>query len=187
MEISITTLTLLAVTFVTVGLVLLTVWPMLFPKHSAPKGPTVTVKDGASIVTVRNAGGGDFSISFSSKLSADEDVIPASAMSDTEAENEITVLDELRDPNTPAERKAAIEKELLDIGYKLIDKRASVQNNQTEKVEPAEQVSKPERKEASSKPGEPDDEPSEGDHPEGVDEGFGDMEPQFDDFFPPSE
>lgn len=188
MEISITSLIVLAITFVAAGLLLLIVWPLLASRQSQGSGPCVTVKGGESIVTVRNAGGGDFSVIFSSGSSNDEQVIPAAPMSDKDAEEEVTILDELRDPDTPSERKAAIEKELLALGYKINRRQHSPRQKASKADSSPEGTHRPQRKQASAKPSEsPDDDADDHSAPEGVDAELGEQEPQFDDFYAPSE
>ena len=188
MEISITSLIVLAITFVAAGLLLLIVWPLLASRHSTDSGPSVTVRGGESIVTVRSAGGGDFSVIFSSGSSKDEQVIPAAPMSDKDAEEEVTILDELRDPDTPSERKAAIEKELLALGYQITRHQHSPKQQVSKADSSPEGEHRPQRKQASAKPSEsPDDDADDHFASEGVDADMCEQEPHFDDFYAPSE
>lgn len=188
MEISITSLIVLAITLVAAGVLLLLVWPMFTAGKSKNSGPSVTVKGGDSIVTVRSAGGGDVSVFFStSESSRAEQIVPARSMDDRQAEEEVTILDELRDPDTPAERKAAIEKELLSLGYTIARKPSAPTVTSGKMAGEKTQDKRPEQKPASSKPSEPDDDPDDDSSDKGVDEGLGEQEPQFDGFYAPSE
>lgn len=185
MDIPITTIAIMAMLLIMAGCSLLIVWPYV-PRRPKKQEPHVTVKGGGSIVTVRNAGGGDFSVIFSSGQSEDEQVVPASTMDDKKAEEEVTILDELRDPRTPSERKAAIERELLALGYQIARRSRVVQTNTGKASSSPEGDGRPIRKQASSKPSEPSDDDA--DAPslsEGVDEGLFEQEPQFDDFYAP--
>jgi len=143
------------------------------------QGPSVTVSGKSAVVTVRNAGGGDVRVFFGNQTSQEEDrVIPYSGTEDRSAEEEVTILDELRNPATPPERKAEIETELLSLGYRIVSKPQAVQQNT---MEPKGQVvpdNRPEQKPSSDKPSEKDDSDS-NNKPEGTDEGLGEQEPDF--------
>lgn len=188
MEISITSLIVLAIAFVAAGLLLLIVWPLLAQRHSTDSGPSVTVRRGESIVTVRSAGSGDFSVIFSSASSKDEQVIPAAPMSDRDAEEEVTILDELRDPDTPSERKAAIEKELLALGYRITRRQQSPRPKVGKANSSPEGKHKKQRRQASAKTSEShDDDTDEQSASEGIDADLDGLEPPFDDFYAPTE
>ena len=187
MEISITTLIVIAIMLVAAGLLLLLVWPLFQAGKSKDSGSSVTVKGNDSIVTVRSAGG-DVSVFFGQgEQSRAEQIVPAAAMSDSAAEQEVTILDELRDPGTSPDRRAAIEKELLALGYRIERKPQAPRTTSGKMASQKEADNRPERKPASEKPSEPDEDSHDTPSNDSVDEGLGEQEPQFDDFYAPSE
>jgi len=186
MEFSITTMIVLSIILMAAGVLLLLLWPVISASKDQSQGQSVTVKGtSGSIVTVRNAAGGDFSVIFdNSSQSASEQVVPASVVSDRAAEEEVTIIDELKDPRTSAQRKKAIEDELLSLGYRIVGRKPSEPTTlgKPDSQKPGE--TRPQEKPASTKPSESDD--SADSSSKGVDEGLGEQEPQFDDFYDPS-
>ena len=88
----------------------------------------------------------------------------------------------------PSERKAAIEKELLALGYKINRRQHSPRQKASKADSSPEGTHRPQRKQASAKPSEsPDDDTDSHSASEGVDAALGEQEPQFDDFYAPSE
>jgi len=145
------------------------------------KGASVTVSGKRAVVTVRNATGGDVKVFFDEpSVQEDDRVIPYSGMEDRNAEEEVTILDELRNPKTPRERKAQIETELLALGYRIVQKPNA---NPGKGVKPKGQATpehRPEKKPSSEKPSEPED--GNNNKQDGTDEGLGEQEPRFESY-----
>lgn len=182
METATFSLVVVSVTIMAAGILVYLLWPLISSRHqkSSRESAKVTVHahDG-SVVTLRNAPGSAVDVWFESSTQQSPSIVPTPVGADPEAEKEVTVLDELRDPSTSRERRREIEEELKAIGYQFVQ-REEVQVTQPQHTQEPPK-SRPQEKPSSAKPGEPDSDDS---HPqEGVDEGLDEAEPQFDDGF----
>ena len=163
-------------------MVLFGVWQLsgIGTGHGKPKGeddsmPSVTVSGKSAVVTVRNAAGGDLRLFFGeASPDGSSRAMPLAAAEDTAAENEVTILDELRNPDTPAQRKAAIEADLEALGYRIVKKAPGVKPK-------AVKVETPRKTEVPQKI-EPTPEGPAKDNTGGTDEGLGEQEPQFEQY-----
>lgn len=75
---------------------------------------SVSISDGRSVVTVRNAGGTGLTVTFGNTPE-----VPLECGAEPFAEEEVTVLDMLRDPRTPEKVRRLIESNLEELGYQV--------------------------------------------------------------------
>lgn len=97
-------------------IVLLAIW-ILSPEKGAGKETGVSIRHNGSVVTVRNAGGAEVSVTLDPEVQRKEARVPVLPGSEEEAEAEPSFLDLLRDPSTPKEKKDAVLSELEELGY----------------------------------------------------------------------
>lgn len=107
-----TALLCLAIALLLVGIVV-----VLVPTPSGK--PNITIRNDGSLVTVRSAGQPDITIMFDpGDMRSGEPPVELRSGDEPLAEDEVTVLDELADPETPEERKKEIVRMLKSLGYR---------------------------------------------------------------------
>lgn len=182
METTSFSLVVLAFIIMAAGFLFYLLWPLISSgrwKSSAPHAKVTVHGHDGSVVTLRNAPGSAVDVWFETSTAQSPTIVPTPVGADTQAEKERTVLDELRDPQTSAQRRQEIEEELKAIGYQFI-KREEVHADSTRTVEEVP-PRRPQQKPSSDKPGEADSDDSHSQ--QGMDEGLEEAEPQFDDDF----